>query len=99
MADIFDKWIFIYAVVVVSITELVIRTTPEYISRRRFGAIFSVVLSFLVASVHGMVLEYRISEILWRTLLTLAFSNCGYDHLKTYIGEFIKGKGVVKNVG
>lgn len=99
MTDIFDKWIFIYAVVVVSITELLIRTTPEYISRRRFGAILSVILSFLVAGVHGIILEYRISEIVWRMLLTLAFSNCGYDHLKTYISEFIKGKGVVKNVG
>ena len=87
---ILDQYIFLYAVVTVAITELLIRKTPKSISRRRFGAVFSIALGFLVAGIHGVVLEYNTARILWRGLLTVAFSNFAYDQLKTIAGEIFK---------
>ena len=87
-----DKWIFIYAVVTAAITEALIQNTPEYINRRRFGAIFSIVIGFATAGIHGVVLEYSMANILCRGLLTVALSNCAYDNLKTILGEIFKMK-------
>ena len=87
-----DKWIFIYAVVTAAITEALIQNTPEYINRRRFGAIFSIVIGFATAGIHGVVLQYALSRIVWRGLLTVALSNFAYDHLKTLLGEVFKMK-------
>lgn len=87
-----DKWIFLYAVATAAITEMLIRYTPDYISRRRFGAIFSIVIGFLTARIHGVVLQYSMANILWRGLLTVALSNFAYDNLKTLLGEIFTKK-------
>jgi len=85
-----DKWIFIYAVVTAALTEMLIRYTPDCISRRRFGAVFSIVFGFITAGIHGCVLQYPLVRILWRGLLTVALSNFAYDHAKTIMAEFFK---------
>ena len=85
-----DKWVLIYAIVTAALTEMLIQRTPECISRRRFGAIFPIAIGFLVAGIHGAVLEYNVARILWRGVLTVAFSNVAYDYLKTIMGEFFK---------
>ena len=85
-----DKWIFLYAVATAAITEMLIQNTPDYISRRRFGAIFSIVIGFATAGIHGAVLEYALARICWRGLLTVALSNFAYDHIKTLLGEIFK---------
>ena len=90
--SVFDQWILVYAVVTAAITEMLIRYTPDCINRRRFGAIFSISVGFLVAGIHGCVLQYPFMRILWRGLLTVALSNFAYDHLKTLLGEFFTKK-------
>ena len=87
-----DKWIFLYAIVTAALTEMLIQRTPECISRRRFGAIFSIAIGFIIAGIHGVVLEYNVARILWRGLLTVAFSNFAYDNAKTLLGEIFKNK-------
>ena len=87
-----DKYIFIYAVVTAAITEMLIQYTPDVISRRRFGAVFSIVIGFLTAGIHGTYLQYPLVRIVWRGLLTVALSNFAYDNLKTIIGEIFTKK-------
>ena len=87
-----DKYIFIYAVATAAITEMLIQYTPDYINRRRFGAIFSIAIGFLTAGIHGVYLQYPLVRIVWRGLLTVALSNFAYDNLKTLLGEMFKKK-------
>ena len=85
-----DSYILLYAAITACITELLIRYTPVYISRRRFGAIFSIGIGFSTAAIHGTVCGYSFAQILWRGLLATAISNFIYDNAKTILKELIK---------
>lgn len=81
----FDKWIILYIVVAGGLTELLMRTTPKSVSRRRFGGLVVVVLAVGVALLDGSIrgLSWRLS--VFRGLVAAAFTQSVYDHLKTLL--------------
>ena len=91
-----DKWIFAYALLTAGLSQMVViilfPKTPANITHRRIGTICSFVFGFIIAGIHGCVLQYPLVRILWRGLWAVAGSNFVYDHTKTLLGEIFKMK-------
>ena len=96
MFDKIDYLIFIYAGATALLSEFVLKivlpNTPAPITRRRIGGICSIVIGFIITGSHGIYLGYPLVRILYRSLLTIAFSNFAYDYAKTILGEVFTKK-------
>jgi len=91
-----DQWIIAYAILTAGLSQMIVMVlfpkTPENMTRRRIGTICSFIIGFGIAGIHGVVLEYKLAQILWRGLWTVAGSNFVYDHTKTLLGEIFTKK-------
>ena len=87
---ILDAYILIYVIIAGGITELIMRQTPEKISRKLFAIPVVLVCALGAAITDGLTRGFPWSQIAFRGLLATALTATLYDSIKGLLSVFLK---------
>jgi hypothetical protein len=93
MDGLLDKWILLYVVIAGGLTELIMRVTPDDVSRRKYAGLITIAAAELAAITHGLSTGVAIEMCFFRGLLAAALSSAGYGYIKSAVLGWIKPSG------